>query len=283
MAWVRYDDGFHDHDKVAVVRAEAPEALALHLLANTWTSRTDRPGFVPSAIPTVLVGATKGRRWTALLVRSGLWVEVDGGWEFYNHAKYRAPSARQTPGTPADLSAKRAAAGAKGGKRTATKRQANGAANAAKAGSNDEQGSSKPRSPVVASNEATPGPDPVPPSAGADDGAERKLRAVRDGDEQPTAQIVVAAYVDELKRLERIVDKRAIGKVAQAAGQLVSDGAPVDVLIDAAKQLASNGYTDLGMEARKVQADRVRRPPQPKGWPSHLPPYVPEVSPRVNW
>lgn len=94
MAWVRYDDNFHDHDKVAVVRAEAPEALALHLLANTWTSRTDRPGFVPSAIPTVLVGRAKGRKWTELLVSAGLWVEVEGGWEFYNWKREYGPVAR---------------------------------------------------------------------------------------------------------------------------------------------------------------------------------------------
>ena len=40
MAWVRYDDRFHDHDKVATLRGSSADvaALALHVLANTWTS-----------------------------------------------------------------------------------------------------------------------------------------------------------------------------------------------------------------------------------------------------
>lgn len=166
MAWVRYDDNFHDHDKIAHVRVECVEALSLHLLANTWTSRTGRPGFVPTSVPTVLVGGrSKASKWVGVLVSAGLWTAVEDGWEFVNHERYRASEKRQTPGTPDDLSAIRAAAGAKGG----TAKAANDAASASKPLANDAanvasvwQTSSKPCSP-----EPEPGTSSSNPSSAA--------------------------------------------------------------------------------------------------------------------
>ncbi|MCW2601837.1 MAG: hypothetical protein JWM02_3666 [Frankiales bacterium] len=170
MSWVRYDDRFHDHDKVAQLRASHRDvaALALHVLANTWCSCTDRPGFVPTPVPAMLVGEENALSWVAALVKAKLWKKARGGWEFANHEQYRAPANRQTPGTPESLSRTRSEAGRRGGLSTAAKKaaneraeaQANGAANAVSSQASVKQVSSNPCSPVVASNEATPEPEP---------------------------------------------------------------------------------------------------------------------------
>lgn len=253
MAWVRYDDGFHDHDKTAAVRHECPEALALHVLANTWTSRSTRPGFVPAAVPFTLIGSrSKAKRWADVLVRAGFWVVVDGGWEFVNHARYRAPETRQTPGTPADLSEKRAAAGRRGGVASASRRQANeqpnAAANQANASSNGKQPSSKRCSPVVASNEATPEPEPVPTTSAL------AARATDPG-------TVVAAFIDGATSngMSR-PGPRIVGQVAKAAGALLGQGQDPDALITAARRLGANGWDNLEREVRRVEAERHAPP-----------------------
>ena len=166
MSWVRYDDGFHEHDKVLPLRAECVEALALHILANCWTSRSDRPGFVPAHLPVLLIGdREKADLWCKALVKVRLWRKARGGWEFVNHEKYRASAKRQTPGTPTDLSEKRAEAGRKGGK-AAQQRKRTVKQTVQQNKQDAEQPSSKPCSPVVASNEATPVPEPVPTTSG---------------------------------------------------------------------------------------------------------------------
>jgi hypothetical protein len=169
MSWVRYDDGFYSHPKVGAVIHDDPGALSLHVLANTWSCQQKRPGFVPTHQPAVLVGnKTRGAKWAALLERHGLWDRVDGGWEFHDHRDYRESSKRSTPGTPAELSAKRAAAGRKGGqaaqqaKQTVkqTPQQTEQVA---------QQATAIADSPVVASNEATPVPVTEPSVLPSDD------------------------------------------------------------------------------------------------------------------
>jgi len=144
MAWVRYDDQFHAHPKVTAVIAEDPGAIALHVLANTWTNAQKRPGYVPKHQPTVLLCDRElAHKWAALLVKVGLWHDDGGatcpacseeyadlgdvdGYVIHNAKEYRAPAReRTTPGTSTELSAKRRAAGRKGGRASAAKRQAN--------------------------------------------------------------------------------------------------------------------------------------------------------------
>lgn len=245
MAWVRYDDNFHDHDKVAILRADCPEALSLHLLANTWTSRTSRPGFVPAPIPTVLVGKAKAKKWAPLLVLAELWTAVEGGWEFVNHAKYRQSEKRQTAGTPDDLSAKRAAAGRQGGTATAAKRQANGAANPAPDVANGQQPSSNPCSPVVASNEATPEPEPVPTSSALAVPATTGANAI------------VAAFIDgaTTNGMSR-PGPRTVGVVSKSASALLAQGQNPDALLIAARRMGANGWDNLEREVRRVEAEQ---------------------------
>jgi hypothetical protein len=142
MAWVRYDDQFHNNAKVTAVVFDDPGAIGLHALANTWTNAQKHKGYVPAHQPGVLLcDKEKGRKWAAILVKHGLWHEVgaldcdaclaeyaglppfEDGYVFHNSREYRSPDReRQTPGTPADLSEKRRQAGRAGGKATAAKR-----------------------------------------------------------------------------------------------------------------------------------------------------------------
>lgn len=74
MAWVRYDDGFGKHRKTLEVKARCREALALHLLCNTWSASTDRPGHVPlAAVIEEGGGKAKGLKWARALVAAGMW------------------------------------------------------------------------------------------------------------------------------------------------------------------------------------------------------------------
>lgn len=176
MAWVRYDDQFPINAKVTAVVVEEPGALSLHVLANTWSNTTKTPGYVPAHQPTALLyDRALAEKWADVLVRAGLWhrrgEECDdcrheyealskipanvGGWVFHHAKSYRAPARdRATPGTPADLSEKRRAAGRKGGQASAAKRS--GQANEANDVSKASKGSS---------NSVSPDPDPVPDSA----------------------------------------------------------------------------------------------------------------------
>lgn len=141
MAWVRYDDQFPYNPKVTAVIAEDPGALGLHVLANTWTNGQKRKGHIPAHQPGILVcDKTQGRAWAELLVKHGLWHQLDDlcpackdeyaelppdldGFVFHNASEYRAPGRdRVTPGTSQELSEKRRAAGRKGGQASARKR-----------------------------------------------------------------------------------------------------------------------------------------------------------------
>lgn len=141
MAWVRYDDQFHVNPKVTAVIAEDAAALALHVLANTWTNSQKRMGFVPRHQPGVLVcDRTQGTTWAKVLVRHGLWHDRDNdcaacreeyadlpddvdGFVIHNAKEYRAPAReRLTSGTAADLSEKRREAGRRGGLASAARR-----------------------------------------------------------------------------------------------------------------------------------------------------------------
>jgi hypothetical protein len=144
MAWVRYDDQFPINGKVTAVIAEDPGALALHLLANTWSNTTRHPGYIPAHQPGILLADKQlGAKWADLLVRAGMFhkrgeecddcreeyaelpADKSTGYVIHNAADYRAPQRdRTTAGTSAELSAKRREAGRRGGLASAARRKA---------------------------------------------------------------------------------------------------------------------------------------------------------------
>lgn len=206
MSWVRYDDGFYTHPKVLAIIHEDPGAIALHVLANTWTNKQKRVGFIPATVPAVLLADRKrASKWAALLEKHGLWDAADGGWEIHDASDYRESAKRSTPGTPAEVSAKRRIAGSKGGKTTQQRKQtgeqvvqqnqANGAANKQLAGS-----------PVVkASNEALT-PVPVPTTS---------------GEAGPNGGLLIAEYI---RGCNRRPPDSIVGQLAKHVGQLLEQG-----------------------------------------------------------
>jgi hypothetical protein len=228
MSWVRYDDGFSTHEKVGrllVQGSKGLEAVGLHVLANTWSAASRRPGFVPSHQAGILIAnPRRGKVLGDLLVDAGLWHEVDGGWEFHDGHVYRSSDARQTPGTPIEVSAKRAAAGRRGGAATAAKRAARAAANADSKQQDGSKLSSNGCSPVVASNEATP--VPVPTTSGAS-GTAADVGAL------------VAGFVEGCRTRPPSSFVSRIGKEVRA---LVQDGTGADAIRGGLSIVADRGF-----------------------------------------
>jgi hypothetical protein len=283
MAWVRYDDHFHEHRKVGAVILDDPGALGLHLLANTWTNAQEYVGFVPIGQPSILLcDRGLGAKWAATLVNAGLWHERGKecdrcreiyadlpadfvGYVFHDSKDYRSPTReRQTPGTPAELSAKRQAAGRKGGRSTAARREhvqqdarAN-AANGASKTSNLVLAGVSPvpvpgPEPLVASNEATSSPsvgDPATP---------RRSRKPVDPDAPKKADAVVAAFVDGATRAgQDPPTKGLIARVGRDAKRLLAeDRVDIDKLLAAAGRMGRGGWQSLDVQLQRMSAERV--------------------------
>lgn len=150
MAWVRIDDSFPDHPKVAEV---GPLGMAMQIQALCYANRYLTDGKVPSRIvagfmPTVQFDPETGERvtWQDIaqrLVDAGIWVEVEGGYLIHDYLEYQR--------SKADIEAirtKRAEAGRKGGQ--AKRKQV--------AKQSAKQTESKP----VSEDEAKSNPKPIP-------------------------------------------------------------------------------------------------------------------------
>ena len=136
MAWVRLDETFAEHPKVAKA---GPLGLAMHVAALCYCNRHLTDGFVPKQIARTLldftglgmrmwdgdvVGGGQDAGWELVvddLVDAGMWVAVDGGWHIHDYLDYQ-PSRQQVQ----ELKETRQRAGRAGGKakaqQTASKR-----------------------------------------------------------------------------------------------------------------------------------------------------------------
>jgi hypothetical protein len=74
----------------------------------------------------------------------------------------------------------------------------------------------------------------------------------------PNAASIVRVYVDTCREVEQVVDKRAKGRIAKESAELLTDGAPFPLLVEAARRLAVNGFADIGAEARRIRGERAR-------------------------
>lgn len=120
MTWFKVDDSFHSHSKVRKVASKAPAALALWVLAGSWSSAHLSDGYVSDDdLPWILPGSEE---LAAELVAARLWRRVKGGYQFHDWTQCN-PTAEQVR----QLREVRAKAGAAGGKsraRRASKSQA---------------------------------------------------------------------------------------------------------------------------------------------------------------
>lgn len=127
MTWFKVDDKFHSHNKIRKVIADDPAALALWVVAGSWSSDNSTDGFVPDHQLPWLIPAGADEL-AQKLVTARLWRRVRGGYQFHDFADWN-PLAKQVR----DKQQKRAEAGRKGGLNSGKKRskqQANASANA---------------------------------------------------------------------------------------------------------------------------------------------------------
>jgi len=129
MTWVRIDDGFYQHPKVA---AAGPLAMAMQVAALCYCNRHLTDGFVPRAVvPTLLnlEGIATGLRdhehfvtgdtatWQDVvrdLIRPGMWEETDGGYRIHDYLDWNLSKAEVLK-----LREARSEAGRKGGQASA--------------------------------------------------------------------------------------------------------------------------------------------------------------------
>lgn len=172
MTWVKVDDQFHEHPKLA---APGAAAWGMWLAGIAYCNRALTDGFISDAVAEGLGGRWRVRQggqtwqmiarcgdvevvvdadWIAVaLVDAGLWHRVDGGYQIHDYADFQ-PLRAEVMAARTSISEARKEAGAAGGKAKAAKQAAT------KALANDKQTPSK----TVANAWQNPGPvpDPVP-------------------------------------------------------------------------------------------------------------------------
>lgn len=93
MTWVKMDDHFHSHPKLALLGQLQLPCVGLHVLAICWSAQYLTDGFVPAAQPAKLAGGNEKDLVNAL-VAVGLWHEVDGGWQIHDYLDYQPSKAQ---------------------------------------------------------------------------------------------------------------------------------------------------------------------------------------------
>jgi hypothetical protein len=82
MTWFKVDDSLHSNSKVRKVAARCPAALALWVIAGSFSADKLTEGFVrDDELPWLLPGA---ETLAAELVAARLWRRVKGGYQFHD-------------------------------------------------------------------------------------------------------------------------------------------------------------------------------------------------------
>lgn len=90
MEWVKLYSSFHGHPKTLDLPLSA-KGLWLDCLA--WVGQHETDGMVPAALVRKVAGEDEGKALAALLVDSGLWEAVDGGWLYHNYERHQPDAA----------------------------------------------------------------------------------------------------------------------------------------------------------------------------------------------
>lgn len=83
MPWFKVDDKLAVHPKAVEA---GNKALGLWVRAGSWSMSHLTDGFIPANMIPVLGGAISDAK---TLVKVGLWVDVDGGWQFRDWMDYQ--------------------------------------------------------------------------------------------------------------------------------------------------------------------------------------------------
>lgn len=109
MPWVRLDDHFDEHPKLAKV---SPVALALWVVGLAYCNRNLTDGFIPESIALRLIAARKPRGPIDELLTAGLWLKATSrlGFSIHDFEKYQ-PSKAEVLAERARIAAQRSVAG----------------------------------------------------------------------------------------------------------------------------------------------------------------------------
>jgi hypothetical protein len=204
MSWARIDDRFHEHYKVI---AAGPEAVGVWVMALTWAQQarrtTPHPGVVPDAVFARFAGERKARKVVARLREVGLLDDkIDAGWPIHDFADYLA---KHDPEQARE-------AGRRGGQARAAKRTASEPPS-------EPLGETEAEAKRTSSTRASARRNPVPvPSVPK--GTGRPSRPDDDSDGAPTAQTVVADWID---RQPRKPAQQVVSQVARHIKSLLSE------------------------------------------------------------
>lgn len=83
MSWAKLDDKFHAHPKVLRAMHAEPAAVALHVLALSYSADYELDGGVPQHYVASVAGAN-AEHLAAVLVDAGLWRANGDGWEIHD-------------------------------------------------------------------------------------------------------------------------------------------------------------------------------------------------------
>ena len=245
MSYALYDDNLPSNRKVAWLKAQGTKgiaALGLHVLANTWCRHEGMLGFVPSYVPEQLVGR-EWRKLVALLSDEdgcGMFVAVEGGWMINGYDEYGRDDGRSADDRKAELSRKRAEAGRRGGLAKAKQHP----------GKRDSKTEDLPEAKRKQSSSPTPIPTNSPTSTGS--------RNVPAG----ALPQVITAYVRSGRDAGVPTPEASQDRVQRSAARLLAEGYPLTTVIDAARNAAIGGWTDL---ATQLQRDASRASPTTNG------------------
>lgn len=93
MSWVKLDDKFYSHPKVASIENKMLEAVGLHTLALSWSAAQLTDGFIPRPQAARLAGGNVDDLISALL-QAGLWDNSERGYQIHDYLDYN-PSREQ--------------------------------------------------------------------------------------------------------------------------------------------------------------------------------------------
>ncbi len=86
MPWVRFDDQFPIHRRVAGL---SDGAFRLHVAAIFWCARNLTDGFVSAGDVVNVGGSRRPYRLVDELVGAGAWHVADGGWQIHDYLEYQ--------------------------------------------------------------------------------------------------------------------------------------------------------------------------------------------------
>lgn len=206
MAWFQVDDQLAMHRKVCEA---GNAAMGLWVRAGAWSMANLTEGFVSKPAAKTLGTASQAKA----LVSSGLWVEVEGGYQFHEWGA-RQLSAEQI----AERRRKRAEAGAKGGTKSGESRRG---------GKPEANREAKPEASASAKAEQKRTPVPVP--------TQKNSSYVPTEATDTNAQGISATPGADLVR--EIVPKdhppATLTSLRHQAAELLNGGTPRDVVADA--------------------------------------------------